>query len=62
MGKNTFFKYIDYFAAPSRVSDNLTHMRLVSKFWEIGKQYSPRRDAIGVGSQKFHQKWGGAKA
>ena len=40
MGMNTFFKYIDYFAAPSRVSDNLTHMSLVSKFWEIGKQYS----------------------
>ena len=33
--------YIDYFAAPSRVSDNLTHMSLDSTFWEIGKQYSP---------------------
>ena len=33
-------------------------MSLVSKFWEIGKQYRPRRDAIGVRSQKFHQKMG----
>ena len=44
------------------VSDNLTHMSLVSKFLEIGKQYRPRRGAIGVRSQKFHQKWGGEKA
>ena len=33
-------------------------MSLVSKFWEIGKQYRPRRDAIGVRSQKVSLKMG----
>ena len=38
---------------PSRVSDNLTHMSLVSKFWEIGKQYSPDETPWAFGHRNF---------